>query len=166
MAKVEISQNLKTFLMGLKASPKALKDSELFWVDRIKRFTWSGRSLATGDRFKPLSGPYKKWRKKVLSKSTQWARTNKVGQFFSPNKSNLTLTGQLINSLKGRSNFRTQRITVKPTGSRSDGLKNEEVAGDVAKNGRPFLGLDEKGRQRIIQIVKRDLRRQIRRRKR
>lgn len=166
MAQVKVSQNLKTFLKGLKASPKALKDSELFWLDRIQRFTWSGRSLVTGGRFKPLSGPYRKWRKKVLAKQTPWSQTNAVGEFFAPNKSNLTLTGQLINSLKGRSNFRKQGITIIPTGTRKDGKTNKEVAEEVAKKGRPFLGLDEKGKQRIIQIVKRDLRRQLKRRRR
>lgn len=87
------------------------------------------------------------------------------GIAFSPQKSNLTLTGQLLASLKGSPNVRLQRIQLSPTGGRTDGLTNIEVAGHVADNGRPFLGLDDKGRARMVQIVLRDLRRTLRKRR-
>ena len=95
----------------------------------------TGQLGGRGARLKALSANYKEHRAKN--------RTS-LGKGGKPNKSSLTFTGQLLQSLKvqdvkirnGNVSFR-----IKPTGSRDDGLTNEKLAEYVAKNGRPFLGL-------------------------
>jgi hypothetical protein len=166
MAKATITLNVRELIEDLRASPKALKTAKEFWVKRIQSFTWSGKSLVTGQPFAPLSPGYKRWRRKANDRTTNFWQQNRPGKFFKPNRSNLTLTGQLIESLKGMSNFREQTISVAPVGRRTDGQSNKDVAEEVAKNGRPFLGLDDKGAQRIAQIVKRDIRRNLAKKRR
>jgi len=143
---------------AMRASPRALIQIEDFWLKRIVSFTRSGRSLPLeGARFKPLSQRYKEFRAKY---------TGNRGKLFKPSKSNLTFTGQMLESLKGRSNVRKQTVTIRATGTRDDGQSNEEVAEYVAEQGRPFLGLDLKGVKRIENIVRRDIRRQWQKRRR
>jgi hypothetical protein len=137
-------------------SARILSELATFWEARIRSFTRLGKSLATGNRLAPLSKAYVEKRR-----SYQGAR----GELFKPNKSNLTFTGQLLESLRGTANEIKQTVTVRATGTRDDGLTNDKLAEYVAKQGRPFLGLDEKGRARMSQIILRDLRRKLKARK-
>ena len=150
MAKAIVNLSEQEFKESLKATPRALLQVKDFWVKRILGFTRTGKSLVTESRLKPLSSSYRKFRNSFQGFKSQ---------FFRPNKSNLTFTGQLLDSLKGTANVRKQRVQIKPTGRRKDGLTNEQLAEYVAQQGRPFLGIDEKGLKRIEQIIKRDLRR-------
>jgi len=85
--------------------------------------------------------------------------------FFSPKRSNLTLTGQMLDSLSGLVKSKARSVEVFVEGRRDDGLTNQAVAKDLKSMGRTFLGLDEKGRGRIRKIVLDEIRRQIRLRK-
>jgi len=84
-------------------------------------------------------------------------------QFFDPTliHSNLTFTGQLLRSLK-YTILKNGRINIFASGNRKDGQSNKKIAEYVAKNGRPFFGMDDKGKLRINNIVKRFLRRSLR----
>lgn len=88
------------------------------------------------------------------------------GTFFRPSKSNLTLTGQLLNSIEYTVDAGKHSIKVEPTGVRNDGKTNKEVAQELATrktrlapNGRKFLGLDTRGferiRNRIVEAIRR-----------
>jgi phage gpG-like protein len=61
----------------------------------------------------------------------------------SPGKSNLTFTGQLLDSLKVKKiSARKKSFVISPEGKRRGGsIANFEVAEFVDENGRPFLGL-------------------------
>lgn len=88
-------------------------------------------------RLKPLSASYIAFRRKNRSA---------LSPFTSPSKSNLTFTGQLLNSLVLKKGATT--ITITPSGIRDDGKSNAEVARRVSK-ARPFLALS-KGEQREV----------------
>lgn len=62
--------------------------------DRIYQTVKTGYSMAGGEkhRLAPLSASYKKYRAKYQT-------IYKTGEFFSPSRSNLTFTGQMLNAL-------------------------------------------------------------------
>jgi hypothetical protein len=157
MSKVRMNLTKQEFSEELKLSSKTLLQMAEVWRKRIYSFTKSGKSLVTGDKFKSLKQGYVDFRRKY-----QGAR----GELFKPAKSNLTLTGQMLESLRERANQRQQRININLVGNRDDGKSKDEVAKYVAENGRPFLGLDDKGRERLNQIALRDIRRRWKERNR
>ncbi|MGB0257745.1 MAG: hypothetical protein ACPGES_03740 [Coraliomargarita sp.] len=157
MSEVKVNLSKQEFAKNLKLSPRAMIEAKDFWIKRVQRVTRSGKYIVTGNKLKKLSKAYIDFRRKF---------SGRTGEFFKPAKSNLTFTGQLLESLKARSNVRTQVITLFVSGRRDDGLTNKEVAEHVAENGRPFLGIDQKGIDRIEQIGKRDIRRNWAKRRR
>lgn len=131
-------------------------------VRLVKGFTRSGESIAKGPDpvpLKPLSEGYKRYRRKVAA-GLELVKPDP--RFFDPDFSNLTLTGQLMESINfivgppGESS-----IEVKPFGQRNDGLTNEEVAKRVSLKDREFIGLHDKGMEQLRQIILRYLRRQL-----
>ena len=102
---------------------------------------------APREKLKSLSTSYKQQRRGEIGFFT---KNNKVIPFVpktkptlssktTPSKSNLTFSGELLDSLK---EFVTGlgKVEVRPTGTRRDGLTNEQVAEFVSKE-RPFLNL-------------------------
>jgi hypothetical protein len=185
MAKVvnveQTKRALELAMRGTLTSNSTLHGIAKFARDRIYQFTKRGQSLAADDRptkLKDLSPGYKNYRKRYQ----EWA---KVGDFFDPNRSNLTLTGQLLNALiykvtpymitifiensirrptekipkkawvKGRSTKKFR--DTKP----AETLTNAQVAKRVADKGRPFLGLDLTGRNRVRLMIVQELRRAL-----
>ena len=146
-----------------------------FVRNRIVAETRKGNDLTRNGAKQPeLSEGYIGWRKGVVSARKIEAGTHKRGDFekaarisgqnkivpdstfFKPAKSNLTLTGQLLNSIDYRVEAKENKIIIEPTGTRDDGKTNKEVAEELATrktrlapSGRKFLGLDERGFQRI-----------------
>jgi hypothetical protein len=139
-----------------------------FSVNRIQAFTRTGKSLPEeGAKFNELSESYKQFRR---GKVTFWKnesgvtiaapfrsnRLNKVdSSFFSPNRSNLTFTGEMIKSLKYKIDTGRNSVLIKPTGDR-----NEKVAGYVSGL-RPWIGMDRVGRERIVNFVRRAIRERL-----
>lgn len=170
---------------------KAFRDNDLlkeladYLKERIYSFTKRGISLVTNDKLKPLSPGYVKWRRTLgSSKQKNPARrrfdgfrqhrlgkkkkrnTNiQTGDFFSPARSNLTLTGQMLDALTTDvdTTIGQFKVTVKDNVRRDGEKTNLEVAKEVADNGRPFLGIDAKGmdimRRKVIQNLRRKLKR-------
>lgn len=92
------------------------------------------------------------------------------GTFFHPSMSNLTASGQMLESLQSKV-LKTGEVIVEPTGIRDDygGVDseiktNKDLANDLASRGRTFLGLDEKGIKRIKKMILDEVRRFKRRR--
>lgn len=138
-----------------------LEDVAKFSRDRIVAFTRSGRSLSTEDRLKALSEGYKSWRRKLAKGKVRGKKIKPDRRWFKPNRSNLTLTGQLLRSIRYKIFSKKRNIDVFATGKRREGGTNKEVAKDVAENGRPFIGMDKKGEQQITEMVRRQIRREI-----
>jgi len=177
MAKVEL-KNLNNVIKAIekvfnntKKNRRLLREMVDIAVTRIKQQTRAGNELTVEDgkpgrKYKqpPLSEKYKKFRKAVKARGGVTQRTGKRvdPKHFRPGVSNLTFTGQLMDSIKGTINVQAGKITVFPSGKRDDGLTNKQVTEDLAERGREYLGMDEKGAQRINKVVLKELRRNIR----
>jgi hypothetical protein len=145
----------------------------------IKGFTRSGKE-ASGGKYRSI----KSLAESTINQRRRMARYNKTSELFSPEKSNLTFTGQLIESVKTLAIKVTQRmVVVGPEGKRKpyknkDGSNvgsspkrkgqknagpptNEELGRYVAEQGRLFLFLDDKGKKQLKNIVLKHLRRQL-----
>jgi hypothetical protein len=91
----------------------------------------------------------------------------KLHEHTSPGKSNLTRTGQLLDSVKVTS-FGYGEVTVGPEGPRNDPdskrkLTNQQVAKYVTDGGRPFNHLSKVEVKRLSDSVKKQLREAIKR---
>jgi hypothetical protein len=188
MAKVlnlrNIQNKVQAVIIQKVVSGPILRDVGEFVRTRIYESTKKGKSLVTGSAISGLSGAYKNYRKRFQ----EW---NQTGEFFSPPRSNLTLTGQMLRALRyvitrgarsshvdvdvaptkrsatpqvplkswveGRSEKKFRKITKQP-----EDLNNAEVAKRVAKEGRPFIGLDATGRNRVKLMIANELRTRLR----
>lgn len=138
-----------------------------FASDRIVNTTKSGKSLVTDSKIlglKNLTIKIRKW----------WKEKGKpVGRLFSPRRSNLTMTGQMLDAVQFKVIEAEKKVNifVAPTsrpiegptlrGQRPERLTNEQVARKVAKDGRPFMGMDDLGKRRMIEQVRRTVREEI-----
>lgn len=185
MAKVDVRFKPDRIVSTLR---KAVRDTRLlreiaqFIRTRVYQYTKRGQSLVQESRLQPLSTGYVEYRKRLargektkttkrlkkigLKKIAKALEMRKFGEFFSPSRSNLTLTGQMLDALKTDVDPGGGRaiVFVDDTPRKDDDLTNAEVAVKVAKAGRPFLGLDRVGRDRIRRMVIADLRRKLKRR--
>lgn len=158
------------FLRDKLIDNKLTNDIGKFARDRIYSFTKSGKSLVTGAALKTLSTGYKKYRSKF-----EKANPGSVGKVFRPGKSNLTFTGQMLDALSytARPIKKLIEVFVESTARQplpsvkkgkptiNDPKSNAEVAREVSKKGRPFVGLDATGVKRIKQMIINDLRRKL-----
>lgn len=102
------------------------------------------------------TGAKKKSFKKLSEKYIEQRKSDSnLSSLTSPGKSNITRTGQLIESLRGRGKKAGFEIT--PDGSRNDGLTNEEVADFVEKGGRPFLNLSDIELKKLARLIEEQL---------
>lgn len=130
-------------------------------------------------KFRPLSEGYVAARKALLKggesstlkklglkKTAKKLAKNNFGEFFSPARSNLTMTGQMLDALQSAVDAGKGQVTisVSNTSRKGEDLTNAQVAVRVAEAGRPFLGLDGTGRDRVVRMVIADLRRGLKRR--
>ena len=135
-----------------------------FSVLRIQAETRKGNDLTTGGKQKALSEVTKSFRKDLVGAEINtetdswWFDPDPV--FFKPSKSNLTATGQMLESLRGRVSNLYGTITISPTGTRNPKRQNNneiktnaELAKDLGYRGRKFLGLDDIGIRRIRKMI-------------
>ncbi len=76
-----------------------------------------------------------------------------LSQFTSPKKSNLTRSGQLLDSIAGK-NPTTRTVHVGPTGQRDDGKTNQKIGEYVSDAGRPFNNLSEIELKRVSDYIR------------
>lgn len=134
-----------------------------FAVGRIQSVTRSGKTLAKSDRPKQL----KKLKPSTIkSRYYAFARGEVDPEYFhSPDTSQLTLTGQLLRALKFKSFVSDSKIEIfvdDTSRKENSKLSNADVAGYVAKAGRPFLGLDKNGIKRVRRMILTELRKKLR----
>ena len=188
MAKVTIknqgawAERVTALLQKEIRSRSRLKEIALFIKERVyqntKRGFYAGvnKNLA---KLKPLSDNYVAYRKSLLknetastfgfSKKAKKKRAlKKFGDFFSPSKSNLTLTGQMLDALESKVDG--NKVIVEVSNSQRSDVNpgelstNREVAQKVIADGRPFMRLDVVGQNRIRTQIIRELRRALKRR--
>jgi hypothetical protein len=164
----KIENKLKVALNKLISSKELLDKVGEFSRERIYSFAKTGKSLFgdTPEKFMKLSDVYMRYRAK-LEKIAQ------MGDHFAPRRSNLTLTGQMLNALTWRTKKNEVEVFVKPTARNDEPkltqrprngprLNNAQVAEDLAKRGRRFIGMDRLGRERIKKLVIKELRQALR----
>lgn len=157
-----------------------LDDIAKFVVNRIQSFTRSGKSISgkQAKKLKKLSKSYIEMRQGAVK-----FRTLKSGEviaipepdeklkevdkeFFRPDLSNLTFTGQMLRAIKYVTNKAKATITIDVAATSRSGkyesLTNKKVAEYAKENGRPFLGLDDLGIKRIKRDVLKKLRDELR----
>ena len=156
MSSVKMNITKADIVNNIRVSKPVLQKLSEFWVQRIQRVTRSGKSNVTGSKFDSLSEGYIKFRRTYKGAK---------GELFKPTKSNLTLSGSMIASLKGYTNVANQTIRVEATGTDPTGTSNKKKAGWADELGRPFLGFDKKGSLVASQMIKRDIRRNFKKRR-
>lgn len=135
-----------------------------FVTTRVVAETRKGRDLSQDGKSQPsLKGSTIAIRARNASGKTKTTSPT----YFKPDKtffridfSNLTATGQMLESIKGRFVKSTREIIVEPTGNRDPSLQNNSefktnkaLAKDLASRGRTFLGLDRVGIQRVRKLI-------------
>jgi hypothetical protein len=139
-------------------SKQMLNEVGTLIVKDIQFQTRRGYSIPQDRKFKPLT---QKW----INKRSRIAQADSVHETFKSNRSNLTLTGQLLDSLKHRilgagkllleftGVHRPYKIrTRKGIGKIGKQIPNEELAKYVSQV-RPFVGVRDKIKIRIKNVV-------------
>ena len=119
------------------------KEAIVIIVKRTRLGYGVRKNLGQREKLAPLSKGYIKQRKdfRALSGLTRAAR------------SNLTRTGQLLDSMKITSS-RDGKVIIGPQGRRNDGEKNENIAGYQADQGRIFNKVSLKEFNQIQRIYR------------
>lgn len=142
--KIKKSKRLNDILKGKMITEvtkqKTMVEAGKYCIDIIYKRTKGGQGVTnhkakspTGEKLKPLSKKYVEYRKKYPPE----------GAFGSASKSNLTYTGQMLDSMRDRST--SKKISIILQGKRKNGgLSNAEVGDHVQNNGRSFFALSVK----------------------
>ncbi len=96
-------------------------------------------------RLKPLSEGYIEMRRK----------SKVLSEFTNSRRSNLTHTGQMLESLKLR--ITRFGVFIEPTGARSDGISNMDVAASVTRYGRAFLSFTDLELKKLKRFLEKDI---------
>lgn len=164
-------KNMDSIVTALRNIYKDVTRSEVeltkiaqFLRDRVVAETRKGNDLTQGGRKQPpLSEGYIDYRVRV-DRGEEGVRGDPT--FFKVNVSNLTLTGQMLDSIEYKITPSQNKIVIEPTGVRDDGLRNVDVAMELANRstrlaprGRKFLGVDDRGYKRVRALVVEAIRR-------
>ena len=101
------------------------------------------------------SGPGGKFTPKYLLRRIRARSKGELASTTSPNKLNLTFTGQLLESVKVIKADNGQ-IIIGPSGRRDDGHTNEQIAKYNADAGRIFLNVSRLEFQQILRFYRRE----------
>lgn len=137
----------------------ALPEIAEFVRSRIVAKARTGKTMASGkeESLKPLSPNYIDQRKKLRKSGDKSTDPT----FFKPAKSNVTLTGEYLNSVHVRSMDKKKgEFVVGPNDQKhaDDDFTNQQLAAYLSKQGRSIYGIDDTTKARIIAILKRDVR--------
>jgi len=89
----------------------------------------------------------------------QRRKSKRLSSKTTPEKSNATATGQMIDALKGSSSGSTAKVVIKDSGRRKElnggksGLTNNEVRQFFEDNGREFLKLSPEEKSDMVDIA-------------
>lgn len=130
------------------ADPLNILPTAQFTIDLIVKRARLGYGVDhdEGDKFTfpSLSANYRAFR----------ARYSGLSGTTSPNKSNITLTGQLLDSIDVIRK-KDGEIVIGPTGTRSgSSLTNKKLAGYLADQGRPFMFVSRLEYQQILRFYR------------
>jgi len=174
MAKVIIKNIAKVEESVRKKLADAIQSDELLGeigetlVKNIKAKARLGKEPESDNAFAPLDGG----KRGTIYQRKKMAAYNPVGDFFRAPKSNLTFSGQLLDSIiyvvKKVGGFK--QIQIGPKGKRrpylnkdgsvrEGGIETNEELGTIHQSTRRFLGVSDRMKQQVINKVKAHLRR-------
>jgi hypothetical protein len=159
---------VKKKLLAVAKDQKTLKEIAEFSVKRIKQFARSGKPLRDGEKrkFPDLSKATPAIRKRLAKYNATHATYGKSGR-----KKNVTITGQLVEAVKSKIKNNLINIFVSGRRRKYRGKKGQVLADQESNSAEVyenlislnkdyrFLGMDELGKKRIRNIIKRNLRR-------
>lgn len=158
-------KDIKDFKAQIKKIYESLitKEMKLEWAqkaaDTIYKRTKAGQGLSSNKvsvggnslvKLKELSDPYKQYRSKKV-----------LGPFGAPKRSNLTFSGELLESIIAKMQG-SDAVVVMDTGDHYSGVSVDELAKKVSDDGRPFFGLADVEVKVLENFVKRQIRDKIR----
>lgn len=157
-------------------SEKNFKESLGMYIRQlIYARTKLGKGVSSGDadsetvsnvKLKPLSESYKKVRAGKLrfftsrsghvfaienSKNFKIQKPS-LGKLGTPNKSNLTFSGQMLEALKFEQTTRGVKLFIESSSRSGSKLDNDQVASYVSKD-RPFLNMSKNESKRVEQFI-------------
>jgi len=185
-SKVQIKNLDKVFRAVEKLFDSALKREQFlikirdFAVQRIRAETLKGKDLSRNGKPQPELADFTKIIRANID-SGKWRMTPpKSRKFFRVDLSNLTLSGQMLDSLVGylrprlgaveitvEGNREPIEIVVAKTGkpvnfkNKREFATNKGLVSDLARRNRTFLGMDRRGVERIRRLVLDEIRRKI-----
>lgn len=113
--------------------------------------------LRTREEGDGTNGSLKSLSVKYIEQRTK--KSNRLHPDTSPEKSNLTATGQMLDALRGRAGGGKVTIDIKPTSRKKElngkksGLNNNQVRQYVEDAGREFLKLSPQEKQEVIDLA-------------
>ena len=112
------------------------------------------------EKLKALADSTIQYRKQVFK--SRWGAIGKIGpgEFFSPRKSNATLTGQMLNAISYRITDSGVTFFIDKKIRKEGGASNFEVA-EFYSEARPFFGLTSDERQVIAREIENELRKLV-----
>lgn len=158
------TRTIDSFLRNLRRgvsrsfSKKTMKLAGELAVLQIVKRTRRGKGVSsTGGEEKPL---------KRLSRNYRlYRRDNRelLDQTASPNKSNLTFTGQLLRSMRVKKAFNKKALIGPNNRRRRGGLTNEKLGQYVTEQGRPFNFLSQKDIKKLEKLIDKILKQEMKR---
>lgn len=154
----KIKTNFKELAASLSlpiSGPGSLAATGEFMAKRIKGFTRLGYTLA-GNPLNPKDNKLKALSPRYVKRRRFWPQglanppIGGVGISFSPGRSQLTASGQMLEAISYVANpsKNTVRVFVKSS-TRDDGENNVDIAKKNIADGRPFIGIDRVGLETI-----------------
>jgi|694.fasta_scaffold02549_29 hypothetical protein len=163
-----LESDVKFKLKSVLENKQMLNEVGTLAVDMLKFSSRKGTSPVTGEKFKRLSKPWIKKRAKI-------AESTRIHPAYSKSRSNLTLTGQLMDAITHSVVGRTVRIvfdgfhepysikTKKGISRVGKRIRNADLARFVAEAGRAFFGFGRVMEQKLLAQAKKIVIRYIRR---
>lgn len=110
-------------------------------------------NFASKEKLKDITEKTKIYRKRLRGKG-------ELSEYTSPNRSNLTRSGQLTDSIIGLG--QAKEFIVEVSDYRDDGKKNSDIVDAQEKQGRPFLYISNLEQKRLNSFVKSEILKLIR----
>lgn len=156
-------KKVKDLLKKVRKDERWKKEASEVVINNIKISTRLGKNIKDSSKQPALE-------RSTIEKRRHLAKSNPKGISFKPEKSNLTMTGQLLNSLERKND--PERVVIGLSEERQpylnkNGTKgknppsNEQIARYLKEQGREFLGFNEKLKKVVEKKLKEHLRRHL-----
>lgn len=150
--------NLKSRIQRLASELKEEKFGEQVRDEIVNKIRKDGHNFGTGQKHKPLA-------QSTIEMRSSLSKYNNTHPEYSAEKSNLTFTGRLLNSIKARITAKSKGIVMRIDVSGSHApykgkrkthgkrQSNKSIRDALAKQGRDPLGLNTASKNKLTQLL-------------